>query len=67
MRIEGAMAVITALILWAAIGPSIGVAVGAAFASRHRDDEWDSQADDVGQVRDGAYPQASGERVRLDV
>ncbi|MDR6287971.1 MULTISPECIES: hypothetical protein [Inquilinus] len=60
------MAVITALILWAAIGPSIGVAVGAAFASRHRDDEWDSEAEDVGLPRHGAYPQAPGERVRLD-
>lgn len=43
------MAVTVALILWAVIGPSVGMVVGAAFASRHPDDERSPQAEDAGR------------------
>jgi hypothetical protein len=43
------MAVTVALILWAVIGPSMGIVVGAAFASRHPDDERSPQAEDAGR------------------
>jgi hypothetical protein len=47
MRTVGGMSV--ALILWAVIGPSVGMVVGATFASRHPDDERSPQAEDSGR------------------
>lgn len=43
------MAVTAGLILWAVIGPSVGLVVGVAFASRHPDDERSPQAEDAGR------------------
>lgn len=43
------MVVTVTLLLWAVIGPSVGMAAGAAFASRHPDDERNPQAEDAGR------------------
>lgn len=54
-----------ALILWAVIGPSVGMVVGAAFASRHPDDERQPQAEDAGRSPDSALPRAPAPAGRL--
>ena len=54
-----------ALILWAVIGPSVGMVVGAAFASRHPDDERSPQAEDTGRLPDSALPRAQASAGRL--
>ncbi|HEY9348194.1 MAG TPA: hypothetical protein VIQ53_22905 [Inquilinus sp.] len=59
------MVVTVALILWAVIGPSVGMVVGAAFASRHPDEERKSQAEDTGRSPDSALPQAPAAAGRL--
>jgi hypothetical protein len=57
MRTDGETAVIAGLILWAVIGPSVGMVVGAAFASR-RPEERRPQAEDFGRSPDSALPRA---------
>jgi len=52
--------VITALILWAVIGPSVGLAVGAAFAALHL--QSGPQAEDFGRSPDSALPPAPAGR-----
>lgn len=47
-----------ALILWAVIGPSVGMLVGAAFASRHLDEERTPQAEVTGRSPDSALTRA---------
>ncbi|WP_342240726.1 hypothetical protein [Inquilinus sp. OTU3971] len=54
-----------ALILWAVIGPSVGMVVGAAFASRHPDDERLPQAEDAGRSPDSALSRAPASAGRL--
>ncbi|KGM32096.1 hypothetical protein [Inquilinus limosus] len=46
---------IIALILWAVIGPSVGMVVGAAFASRNLDGER-PRAEAFGRSPDSALP-----------
>jgi hypothetical protein len=58
MRPDGEAAVIAALILWAVIGPSVGVVVGAAFASRRPEEERRPRAEDFGRSPDSALPRA---------
>jgi hypothetical protein len=57
------MAVTVALILWAVIGPSVGMMVGAAFASRHPGE--DREAEDAGRSPDSALPRAPAAAGRL--
>lgn len=52
------MAVNIILVLWAVIGPSVGMVVGAAFASRYPDDERKPQAEHAGRSPDSALPPA---------
>lgn len=47
---------IIALILWAVIGPSVGMVVGAAFASRNPDGERRPRAEAFGRSPDSALP-----------
>ena len=54
-----------ALILWAVIGPSVGMVVGAAFASRHPDAERKPRAEDTGRSPDSALPLAPAAAGRL--
>lgn len=49
---------IIALIVWAVIGPSVGMAVGAAFASRRPEDERRAYAEEAGRSPDSALPRA---------
>ncbi len=49
---------IAALILWAVIGPSVGMVVGAAFASRRPEEERRPRAEDFGRSPDSALPPA---------
>ena len=47
-----------ALILWAVIGPSVGMVVGAAFASRQPDEERKPEAEHAGRSPDSALSPA---------
>ncbi|WP_088154395.1 hypothetical protein [Inquilinus limosus] len=53
---------IIALILWAVIGPSVGMVVGAAFASRNPDGER-PPAEELGRSPDSALPPAPATRL----
>ena len=52
-----------ALILWAVIGPSVGLVVGAAFASRRPDEERRPEAGGFGRSRDSALARAPAGRL----
>jgi len=55
--------VIIALILWAVIGPSVGMVVGAAFASRNPDGERRPRTGDFGRSPDSALPRVPAGRL----
>lgn len=58
MRTDGETVLIVALILWAMIGPSVGMVVGAAFASRRPEEERRPRAEDFGRSPDSALARA---------
>ena len=59
------MVVTVSLILWAVVGPSVGMVVGAAFASRYPDEERKSRDEVTGRSPETALPRAPAGAGRL--